>query len=63
MGSPCVTFVAFVVVVIVTFSLVWVDTVEVLLLVTLDVHPAMITVSVISAAIKQTTKARSLSII
>jgi hypothetical protein len=54
---------AFVVVVIDTFSLVRVDTVEVLLLLTLDVHPAMTTVSVSSAVIKQTTKARPLSII
>jgi hypothetical protein len=48
-------------VVIDTFSLVRVDTVEVLLLLMLDVHPA--TVSVSSAVIKQTTKARPLSII
>ncbi|MGZ5503014.1 MAG: hypothetical protein ACXWEP_06080, partial [Halobacteriota archaeon] len=62
-GSACVTFVAFVVVVIVTFSLVRVDTVEVLLLLTLDVHPATTTVNVSSAVIKQTTKTRPLSII
>jgi hypothetical protein len=50
-------------VVIDTFSLVRVDTVEVLLLLTLDVHPAMTMVNVSSAGIKQTTKARPLSII
>jgi hypothetical protein len=55
--------VAFVVVVIDTFSLVRVDKVEVLLLLTLDVHPAKTTVSISSAVVKQTAKARPLPII
>jgi hypothetical protein len=56
-------FVAFAVVFVVAFSLVCVTGLDVLLLLTFEVHPASTTISVSITVTKQRTKTRSFSIV